>query len=242
MVCYFEIKRKLKMNIQQKLSWLLQMGVTHFCAESIKTQHMTSASPSADIPATEQASAQAVNASDLPALNALKENFDLSSLKKTASHTILGQGPSKPKLMCVLETPSADSDRSGLTLSGPQGDLLTKMMKAIHLDIEKEVYIAYLCPWRTPGNRALTESEQALFLPFLAREIELVHPQKLLLFGAPVANALLKTGSLAKARGVWHKFQNIPVRVTLSLAALKTDSLKRQAWQDLQEVEKELTK
>ena len=226
------------MNIQQKLSWLIQMGVTHFCTESIQKQNSCNKPLTTDVPATEQASAQAINAVDISALNALKEDFDLSSLKKTAAHTILGRGSLKPKLMCVLEIPSADSDRSGLTLSGAQGDLLSKMMKAIHLDIEKDVYIAYLCPWRTPGNRTLTESEQALFLPFLTREIELVQPQKLLLFGAPVANALLKTGTLTKARGIWHEFQNIPTRVTLSLNALKTEAFKRQAWADLQEVEK----
>ena len=55
--------------------------------------------------------------------------------------------------------------------------------------------------------------------------------------GAPVANTLLKTESLAKARGIWHEFLNIPTRVTLSLNALKTDALKRQAWEDLQAVE-----
>lgn len=229
------------MNIEQKLYWLMYMGISSFCAE-IPAQQATLASPvSTDIPATTQAQAQVLSASDLPTLNAQKEAFALSSLKKTASHTLLGQGPLKPKLMCVFEIPSADSDRSGNTFSGPQGELFTNMMKAIQLDIEKEIYITYLSPWRTPGNRPLTEAEQALFLPFLAKEIELVQPKKILLFGLGVANALLKTESLAKARGTWHQFLNIPVRVTLALNTIKSTPLRRQAWQDLQEVEKELT-
>ena len=226
------------MNIEQKLYWLMHMGISCFCAEVPRQKATATQTVLSDLPATTQAHNQILNVTDLPALNAHKMDFTLSALKKTASHTLLGQGPNKPKLMCIFEMPSADSDRSGETLSGPQGELFIKMMNAIQLDIKKDIYITYLSPWRTPGNRSLTEAEQALFLPFLTREIDLVFPQKILLFGSSVADALLKIKSLTKARGNWHEFQNIPVRVTLALTALKTDVLKRQAWQDLQEVGK----
>jgi len=227
------------MKIQQKLYWLIHMGVTHFCAE---TPHniMQPAKVNKDTPATVQASMQAVCASTLSDLNDQKNTFELSALKKMASHTLLGQGPAQPQLMCVFEMPSADSDRSGQILAGSQGEMFQKMMTAIHLDIIKDVYVTYLCPWRTPGNRPLTEAEQALFLPFLQREIELVKPKKILLFGSGIATPLLKTESLSKARNCWHNFHNIPTRVTLSLSSLKTTALKRQAWQDLQEVIKEI--
>ena len=225
------------MQIQKKLHWLIQMGINSFCGETPQ-KTLSTVLAKEDPPATLQAQTTASQAKDLPALNSEKTAFTLSSLKKTAAHTILGQGPTSPKLMCVMEAPDADTDRSGQTFSGPQGDQFSKMMQAIKLDVAHDVYLTYLSPWRTPGNRPLTETERALFLPFLLREIDLVQPQKILLFGAGVANALLKTESLAKARGQWHNYQDIPVRVTLSLSALKTTPLRRQAWDDLQAVEK----
>lgn len=219
----------------------MQAGITTFCDEKSvarRNQHPTSAIASEDEPATAKATSQAISAQDLPTLNLEKNNFALSSLKKTATHTILGVGPLHPKLMCVLDMPDSDSDRAGVPLAGPQAELLKKMMVAIHLDITKDVYVTYLSPWRTPGNRVLTQAESALFLPFITKEIQLVQPQKLLLFGASVANCLLKVDSISKARGHWHTFQEVPTRVTLSLSSLKTTPLRQQAWQDLQEVEK----
>ena len=136
-----------------------------------------------------------------------------------------------------MEMPDADSDRSGQALAGAQGEQFTKMMHAIHLDTESDIYLTYLSPWRTPGNRPLTASERALFLPFLAREIQLVQPEKILLFGAGVAQTLLNVDSLAKARGHWHKWEDIPVRVTLAISSLKSTPQRRQAWDDLQAVE-----
>ena len=223
------------MDIKRKLYWLKQAGISYFCAEKPLNQ-TPNATTTDDTPATVQATASANQANDLPTLNQDKESFNLSALKKTAAHTILGQGPHKPKLMCILEIPDTDSDRSGKTLAGAQGEQLQKMMAAIHLDITKDVYITYLSPWRTPGNRPLTEAERALFLPFLLREIQLVEPEKILLFGNSVVQALLKIDSLAKARGSWHEWEGIPTRATLALSSLKATPQRRQAWDDLQAV------
>ncbi|MBQ3695766.1 MAG: uracil-DNA glycosylase [Alphaproteobacteria bacterium] len=225
------------MDIKRKLYWLMQAGVSCFCSES--PQKSVSSERPTEVSACAQATLTASKAKDLPALNSDKESFGLSSLKKTAAHTIFGQGLAKPTLMCIMETPDTDSDRSGQTLAGPLGEQFGKMMTAIHLDTSKDVYVTYLSPWRTPGNRTLTEAERALFLPFLVREIQLVRPQKILLFGAGVAQALLNIDSLAKARGKWHKWENIPVRTTLAISSLKATPQRRQAWEDLQAVEKE---
>lgn len=229
------------MDIQKKLCWLTRAGVTFLCGESPKNIVTTPKPADETSPATIQAAAFAVKATTLNALNKEKQDFALSSLKKTATHTILGSGPTKPKLMCLLDMPDSDSDRAGDALAGAQAEQLKKMMAAIHLDMEKDVYVTYLSPWRTPGNRPLTESERALFLPFLAQEIRLVNPQTILLFGAGLSQTLLKISTLAKARGAWHTWENHPVRVTLALGSLKTTPLRQQAWADLQEVEKDLS-
>ena len=225
------------MDIKQNLYWLMQMGISSFYSEKEKTS-ATPVSIKEEEPLTTQAQMQAAGVTTLAELNQIKMDFQLSSIRKTAAHSLLGRGPISPKLMCVLEMPDATADREGKTLAGEQIALLTKMMAAINLDIAKDVYVVYFSPWRTPGNRPLTKSEQALLLPLLEKEIQLIKPQKILLFGAGIASALLKTDSLAKARASWHYWDKIPTRVTLAPATLKTMALKKQAWADLQALQK----
>lgn len=229
------------MDIKQKIYWLIQAGIDSFCCETPchkETGVADSQVVSSDTPATQQAQAFAIQADSLEHLNQQKKGFSLCSLSKTATHTLLGKGIVQPKLMCIMEMPDADSDKTGQCLAGAQGELFTKMMKAIHLDVDKDIYVTYLSPWRTPGNRALSEQESALFVPFLKKEIQLLQPEKILLFGSGVASALFGPTTLAKARGAWHAFEQIPTRVTLSLNAVKTTPQRKQAWDDLQQVEK----
>ena len=234
------------MDIQQKLFWLKNVGISFFCGEhprsitdsALKASAKISQSQKTDMPQTQQAQTVALQVKDLSELNTAKEKFSLSALKKTATRTVLGQGPLQPKLMCVLEAPDTDADRSGILLSGPNGELLHKMLTAIHLDPVQDVYITTLSPWRTPGNRPLTETERATFLSFLTKEIQLVQPKKIMLYGAGLAAVLLHTDTLAKARGTWHQWENIPTRVTLALNTVRATPQRAQAWEDLQAVEK----
>ncbi len=202
-------------------------------ADSVGAPHSAVRKTDGMTPATAQAEKMANESADLAALNAQKQAFSLSSLAKTAAHTVLGVGACGAEVMCILEMPDADSDKAGNLLMGAQGEQLSKMMVAIRLEAGKDVYVTALSPWRTPGNRALTSAESALFLPFLKREIQLVCPKKILIFGAGVASALIGTPSLAKARGSWHEWENIPVRVTLPISALKATAQRQQAWDDL---------
>ena len=91
------------MDIKRKLYWLKQAGISYFCAEKPLNQ-TPNATTTDDTPATVQATASANQANDLPTLNQDKESFNLSALKKTAAHTILGQGHHKPKLMSHIDT------------------------------------------------------------------------------------------------------------------------------------------
>ncbi|MBQ4471656.1 MAG: uracil-DNA glycosylase [Alphaproteobacteria bacterium] len=226
------------MDITKKIYWLIQAGVTSFCGEQPAILN-TPRPVSKDQPASAQAEAYAVQAKTLDVLNAEKKNFTLSSLKKTATHTLLGFGPNNPKLMCILDIPDTESDRSGTPLSGANGEMFKKMMIAIGLDWQKDVYATYFSPWRTPGNRPLTTAEQNMFAPFLKREIQLVQPQKMLFFGSSIARALLGCESLAKARGSWHNFDGIPTRVTLALGDVNnTKSNRQHTWDDLQAITK----
>ena len=225
------------MNVTQKLYWLMSMGITNFCSETPRRSLSAQKNPSAnEEPATKIAQTHAIAAQTLADLNQEKLAFSLSSLKKTATNTVLGKGNTHPVLLCSSEFPEAEADKQADPFAGPQGTLLTKMLAAIHLSPEN-TYVTYLSPWRTPGNRPLTNTERTLFLPFLEKEIQFVQPQKILLFGTNVAGTLLGINSLSKARGIWHDWQGIPVRVTLPLNMIKATPQRQQAWADLQAIE-----
>ncbi|MBR6412759.1 MAG: uracil-DNA glycosylase, partial [Alphaproteobacteria bacterium] len=87
-----------------------------------------------------------------------------------------------------------------------------------------------------------SDVELALCRPFWEREVTLLQPKIILLMGANVSGAVLGVSALSKARGVWHDYQGIPTRVSIAPATLiKFPAQKKQAWEDLQQVQKKLS-
>ena len=101
----------------------------------------------------------ASTARSLDELRALLEGFDGCALKFTASRLVFADGNPQARLMFVGEAPGRDEDIAGLPFVGRSGQLLDRMIGAIGLDRSK-VYIANVIPWRPPGNRTPTRSEE----------------------------------------------------------------------------------
>lgn len=206
------------MNIFQKLSWLNQMGVRVLCGEKAHPLESKKNSP--------------VKARSLQELDKHLSNSK-SSLSATATHPLGGFGVVPCKVMCILESPSADEDRTGIALTGKEGELLKKMLSAIGLDTEKQTYVGYLSPWRAPGARALTAVETKEGLTLLNERIKAVQPKVLLLFGMPVAKALLNL-PLGQARTKKTDYHGISTFATFSPNfLLKNPAYKKGAWEDL---------
>ncbi len=68
--------------------------------------------------------------------------------------------------MVIGEAPGADEDRIGKPFVGRSGQLLDRMLAAIGLERQRNVYISNGLFWRPPGNRKPTDAEIALCLPF----------------------------------------------------------------------------
>ena len=114
-------------------------------------------------------------------LKALLENFEGCALKFSANSTVFGYGNPSAEVMIIGEAPGGDEDRIGEPFVGRSGHLLYKMLTAVGLKRE-DCYITNVLPWRPPGNRTPTDSEVAVCLPFLRRQIELVKPKIILYF------------------------------------------------------------
>ncbi len=170
-----------------------------------------------------------------------------SALKKNAKKLVLFDGNIKSKLMIIGEAPGQEEDLQGIPFVGKAGLLLNKMLSAIQIH-RKDVYVTNVIPWRPPQNRTPTDQEILEFLPFLQRQIEIIKPKFLYLLGATAAKAILSTPlSLGKLRGNWHEYKSINLDKSIKVLVsyhpaflLRSPNFKKEAWDDLQMLQKEL--
>ncbi len=186
----------------------------------------------------------------LEALRAALTTFAGCALRDTATQLVFADGAERARIMLIGEGPGAEEDRIGRPFVGPAGQLLDRMLASIGLD-RGLVRIVNVVPWRPPGNRAPTESEIAVCLPFLQRHIGLIRPEFLLLLGATAARAMLpapdRNTGIRRLRGGWRSLEipglpsQIPCLPTYHPAyLLRTPGAKREAWLDLMALKERL--
>jgi DNA polymerase len=153
------------------------------------------------------------------------------------NRTVFGAGDPRARLMFVGEGPGAEEDRQGLPFVGRAGELLTRMIQAIHLERDR-VYIANVVKCRPPGNRDPQPDEVAACRGYLEAQIDRIRPAVLVALGRVAAQSLLGNQTpIGRMRGQWYEVRGVPTRVTYHPAALlRNPALKRPTWEDLQEV------
>lgn len=167
--------------------------------------------------------------------------FDALSLKKTALNTFTGVGKEEnPLVFCVFDAPKAPADKSGNLFEGPNGVLMQKMLAAIQLSCQNS-FIAPLIPWRLPGDRKPTQTEECVCVPFLKKQIELTNPDFILVFGALSTRVLFGIESISKARQQKLSYQLkdriIPAIVTFGPDLVSVSQTSRKnAWDDLKKL------
>jgi uracil-DNA glycosylase family 4 len=188
--------------------------------------------------AAEEAAAAATSLDDLAKRFAA---FDGCPFKSMASHFLFSAGKAGSRLMVLDFAPGEEEERSGAAFSGAASRLLDNMLASIGLDRDS-CYFAYFSPWRPPGDKAASPSEQAALLPFARRHIELAKPEILLILGDPTARAMLETNlSGLRLQGTWFECQyGTTAARAMALPNLtsvrKTPSMKSAIWRHLRKV------
>lgn len=159
-------------------------------------------------------------------------------LHKGRKHIVFGDGNPRAKLVLVGEGPGYEEDLQGLPFVGKAGQLLTRMLKAIHLT-RKEVYICNIIKCRPPGNRNPEPDEIAACIPFLRRQIRAIRPNLICALGTFAAQTLLGTDTpISRLRGRFSTYENIPLLATYHPAfLLRNPAKKREAWEDMQKLQ-----
>lgn len=188
-----------------------------------------------------------IGVNDLIALKKKIEAFEGCALKKTATNLVFSDGNAESKVMLIGEAPGEEEDKTGKPFKGQAGKLLDKMLDAIGQN-RNNTYITNLIFWRPPGNRNPSLEEIDACLPFVLRHIELINPKILILAGAIAAKAILKENNkgIIQLRGKW---QNFSLNKTTTIKTmpifhpsflLRQPSRKRDAWEDLKKIKKEI--
>lgn len=157
------------------------------------------------------------------------------------TQAIIGEGDLHAQLMFIGEGPTRDDEQEGHPFSGPQGQLLTRIIKAMK-QTRETVYLTHLLKCRLPPTRRPTPKEAHTCLPFLQRQIELIAPRVMVLLGSLPLEILLRRQGLSKLRGTWLAYHDIPVMPTyhpaflLRLRGPRLQEAKKAVWDDMQQV------
>lgn len=163
-------------------------------------------------------------------------------LGKTRKNLVFGEGNPQAQLVFVGEAPGADEDEQGKPFVGRAGQLLTDIIvKGMKIE-RKSVYICNILKCRPPGNRNPLPEEITVCEPFLKQQLKIISPRIICALGSVAAKTLLKTDApISVLRGRFHDYEGIKVMPTYHPAyLLRNPAAKKQVWEDVQMIMKEL--
>jgi uracil-DNA glycosylase len=171
-------------------------------------------------------------------------NCQRCPLGKTRQNLVFGDGNPHARIVFVGEAPGADEDKQGLPFVGRAGQLLTDIIvKGMKLQ-RKDVYICNILKCRPPGNRNPLPEEINKCEPFLKKQLSIISPEIICALGTFAAQTLLKTDiPISALRGRFHSYEGIKLMPTYHPAyLLRNPASKKQVWEDIQMIMKEIKK
>lgn len=247
------------------LRWYAAMGVDEAIDATPQdrlapsTSHPPKAVPGPPaLPAPAVASAAGTNAGNarklaeaattLEELRAAIASFDGCALRRTATNTVFADGTPHAPVMIIGEAPGADEDRIGRPFVGRSGQLLDRMLAAIGLERQRNVYITNVLFWRPPGNRKPTDEELTACLPFVWRHIVLNAPKLLVLCGGTATSTLLgRREGIMKLRGRWFDLAvpglDHPIHTLTTYHPsflLRAPTRKSESWRDFLDIQSKI--
>jgi uracil-DNA glycosylase family 4 len=161
-------------------------------------------------------------------------NCQRCALGRLRNHIVFGAGDPGARLVFVGEGPGRDEDLRGEPFVGAAGELLTRIIQAIHLTRD-EVYICNIVKCRPPDNRNPEPDEVEACIGFVKQQIAVIRPKVIVTLGnVPTQNLLGTKQGITKMRGKWQEYEGIPVMPTFHPSyLLRSPGEKGKVWEDI---------
>tara|TARA_Y100000590_G_scaffold433177_1_gene549936 strand:+ start:3658 stop:4284 length:627 start_codon:yes stop_codon:yes gene_type:complete len=167
------------------------------------------------------------------------ESCHQCSLHEFRSRIVHGVGAEHADLFLIGDAPGAVEDQEGVPFQGEAGALLDKMLAAIGQN-RTTVFMTTLVKCAPPMERKPNGDEVLQCRSFLLRALRIVQPKVILTLGSfPTQSLLNTTLPISQMRGrlhVWEEWNILPTFDPSYL--LRNPSAKKEAWKDLQWVQK----
>ena len=142
-------------------------------------------------------------------------------LCSTRHNVVVGVGNENADVMFVGEGPGEKEDLQGEPFVGRAGQLLDKMLTAVDLSRQKNIYIANIVKCRPPHNRDPKPEEQELCIDWLRRQVSLIRPKIIVCLGRISGQKLIKPDlRITREHGIFFKKGNMLMMATYHPAAL----------------------
>lgn len=156
------------------------------------------------------------------------------SLAQERTQVVFGVGDPAAEVLLVGEAPGANEDKQGEPFVGRAGQLLDKMLAAVGLSRQHNIYIANMVKCRPPQNRDPLPEEQDACLHWLKAQTALLRPKILVCLGRVAACRLIAPDfKVTRQHGEFFEKKGMLLMGTLHPAALlRTPSQKPDAFED----------
>ena len=165
----------------------------------------------------------------------------LCPLCEKRTNAVIGRGCRDGDILFIGEGPGENEDLQGLPFVGRAGKLLDFALAGLMFP-DDSYYIANIVKCRPPGNRAPSDDEAAICLPYLRRQTRLIAPKILVCLGAVAIRHIIGCEhKITQIRGKWYDRKGLAITSTFHPAALLRDENKKSLmWQDLKEARRRL--
>lgn len=137
------------------------------------------------------------------------------------TQVVFGMGNRDAKVLFVGEGPGEQEDLQGKPFVGRSGQLLDKMLAAVDLDRNKNIYIGNIVKCRPSQNRDPLPEEQEKCIGWLRNQAALLRPRIIVCLGRIAAAKLIRPDfRIMKEHGLFTEKNGVLMTATPHPAAL----------------------
>ena len=156
------------------------------------------------------------------------EDCQNCELCKTRRNVVVGVGSPEAEVMFIGEGPGENEDLQGEPFVGRAGKLLDKMLTAVDLDRNKNIYIANIVKCRPPQNRDPKPDEQEMCIDWLRNQVRLIRPKIIVCLGRIAAARIIKPDiKITREHGQFIEKNGVLMMAMLHPAAILRDPRKK---------------